>query len=81
MRATFENDIIQNNAFDGLDVYQLANVSATGVTLQGNQGGGVGVFSHSTLIAVSTTAQSNISGGTYAVGDSLDKTICCHNQE
>jgi hypothetical protein len=66
----FLSGILQNNASDGLDVAQFANVNATGVILEGNQGFGADVRAHSTLIAINTTVQSNISGGMLAIDNS-----------
>jgi hypothetical protein len=69
-RASLQGDVIQNNAADGLDVLQFADVTTSGVTVQGNQSLGVRVAAHSTLVAHNTTAQSNADSGMSAVDNS-----------
>ena len=70
-RASLQGDIIQNNAGVGLAVGQFADVTASGVTLQGNQGeAGADERGHSTLTASNTTAQNNTFGGMFAIDNS-----------
>lgn len=69
-RAILQGDVIQNNAADGLDVLQFADVTTSGVTVQGNQSLGVRVAAHSTLVAHNTTVQSNADSGMLAVDNS-----------
>jgi hypothetical protein len=70
-RASLRDDIIQNNAGPGLSILQSADVTASGITLQGNQGeAGADVRAHSTLTASNTTARNNTFDGMFAIDNS-----------